>query len=86
MTENIDQQLIIKDIDLALYKYGLIDQNFNNNINTCIEVKTNRFQKYKKYFYKVWPFIDITRYIIYLDCYRNKFLFNIKHKIYLNIK
>ena len=69
MAEIINEELVIKDIDLALYKYGLIDKTIDYNLN--IEVKTNRFQKYKKYFFKIWPIFDAIRYIIYLISYKN---------------
>ena len=60
MNEKNNEEWIIKDIDIALHKHGLIEQNLNNEIIT--EIKTNRFQKYmkyKKYYYKLWPIIDI---------------------------
>ena len=55
MSNSENPSLVIKDIDLALYKYGLLDNHFNNDIN--IEVKTNRFQKYKIYFYMYWSLL-----------------------------
>ena len=69
MANNNNQDLYIKDIDLALYKYGIIDKTLNNSFN--IEVTTNRFQKYKTYLNIIWLFINIIRYIIYLINYKN---------------
>ena len=71
MAEICNEELVIKDIDLALYKYGLINKKLNNDIN--IEVKTNRLHKYKINLYKIWPFFDLIRYIIYfINCKNEK--------------
>jgi len=58
MTENLNNSSVIEDIDLRLYKYGLIHkQNINNFLVTD---KQKKFQKFKSYAITVILFAIIT--------------------------
>jgi len=69
MSEESDQNLVIKDIDLPLYKFGIVYRhdidNFFQNQNKV------RIQKFKSYVLNFWLFINIIRFIWYIIICKN---------------
>jgi hypothetical protein len=69
MTENLNNSCVIENIDLPLYKYGLIHkQNINNYLVTD---KQKKFQKFKSYALTAIFFFIIIRLLIHFKFYKN---------------
>jgi hypothetical protein len=69
MTENLNNTSVIEDIDLSLYKFGLIHkQNINNYLVTN---KQKKFQKFKPYASTIILFLIIIRLFFNLKFYKN---------------
>jgi hypothetical protein len=69
MTENLNNTSVIQDIDLPLYKFGLIHkQNINNYLVTN---KQKKFQKFKPYASTVISFLIIIRLLLNLRLNKN---------------
>jgi hypothetical protein len=69
MTENLNKTSVIEDIDLPLYKFGLIHkQNINNYLVTN---KRKKIQKFKPYASTFILFLIIIRLLFSLRIYKN---------------
>ncbi len=69
MSENLNNSSVIKDIDLPLYKYGLIHkQNINNYLVTN---KQKKFQTIKSYASTAILLLIIIRILLLLRFYKN---------------
>jgi hypothetical protein len=69
MTENLNKTSVIEDIDLPLYKFGLIHkQNINNYLVTN---KRKKIQKFKPYASTFILFLIIIRLLLSLRIYKN---------------
>jgi hypothetical protein len=69
MEENLNDTSVIEDIDLPLYKFGLIHkQNINNYLVTN---KQKKFQKFKPYASTVILFLIIIRLLLNLRLNKN---------------
>jgi hypothetical protein len=69
MTENLNNSSVIEDIDLPLYKYGLIHkQNINNFLVTD---KQKKFQKFKSYSLTAIMLAIITLLFLQLRIHKN---------------
>ncbi len=69
MSENLNNSSVIEDIDLPLYKYGLIHkQNINNYLVTN---KQKNFQAIKSYASTAFLLLVIIRILLQLRFYKN---------------
>ena len=69
MTDNLNNSCVIENIDLPLYKYGLIHkQNINNFLVTD---KQKKFQKFKSYALTAIFFVIIIRLLLHFKFYKN---------------
>jgi hypothetical protein len=69
MSENLNSTFVIEDIDLPLYKYGLIHkQNINNYLVTN---KQKKFQQFKSYASTTILLLIIIRILLQLRFYKN---------------
>jgi hypothetical protein len=69
MSEDLNNCTVIEDIDLPLYKYGLIHkQNINNYL---VMNKQKRFQSFKSYALTAFMFLISIRLLLQLRFYKN---------------
>jgi hypothetical protein len=69
MEENLNNTSVVEDIDLPLYKYGLIHkQNINNYL---VMDKHKKFQKFKSYALTAIFFVIIIRILLNFRFYKN---------------
>jgi hypothetical protein len=69
MEENLNNTSVVEDIDLPLYKYGLIHkQNINNYL---VMDKHKKFQKFKSYALTAIFFVIIIRILLHFRFYKN---------------
>jgi hypothetical protein len=69
MSKNFNNSSVIEDIDLPLYKYGLIHkQNINNYLITN---KQKKFQAFKSYASTGFLLLIIIRLLLQLRFYNN---------------
>jgi hypothetical protein len=70
MTDNLNNCCVIENIDLPLYKYGLIH---NHNINNYLFTdKHKKFQKFKSYALTAIFFVIIIRILLHFIFYKNR--------------